>query len=248
MDPGVQHRGQFRHQHQLAGLQRRGLAELLQPDGRPHGAELRQRGGRPLRAGGPGARHQPPLHTTAGQLLGRPDPRHPLRAAAAVPAAGAAAGLAGRAADLLRLRPCHHLARRRADHPARPGGQPDRHQAAGHQRRRLLRRQLGPSVREPERLEQPVRSGLDHPDPGGAGIHLRPLREGPAPEPRDPRLHAAAVLPRPGPVAVGRIPAEPGAGAVAGRAGRTDGGQGESLRHRRQHAGRSPPPPPRTAR
>ncbi len=93
-----------------------------------------------------------------------------------------------------------------------------------------------PSVREPERLEQPVRSGLDHPDPGGAGIHLRPLREGPAPEPRDPRLHAAAVLPRPGPVAVGRIPAEPGAGAVADRAGRADGGQGESLRHRRQHA------------
>ncbi len=35
--------------------------------------------------------------------------------------------------------------------PRRPGGQPDRHQAARHQRRRLLQRQLRPPVREPRR-------------------------------------------------------------------------------------------------
>ena len=38
--PGAQHRGQLRHQHQLAELRRRGDHELPRPDGRADGAEL----------------------------------------------------------------------------------------------------------------------------------------------------------------------------------------------------------------
>ncbi len=61
------------------------------------------------------------------------------------------------------------------------GGEP-LHQATGHQRRWLLRRQLGAPVRKPDGLEQPVRTGVDPADPGCAGVHLRPLRQGHAPE------------------------------------------------------------------
>ena len=42
----VQHRGQLRHQHQLAGLRRRDDDELPDPDARAHRAELRL-GGQP---------------------------------------------------------------------------------------------------------------------------------------------------------------------------------------------------------
>ena len=70
---GVQHRGQLRHQHQLAGLRRRDDDELPHPDARPDGAELRV--GRD-RHGGAGRAH-PRLQRALGrhdrQLLGRPD-------------------------------------------------------------------------------------------------------------------------------------------------------------------------------
>ena len=47
--------------------------------------------------------------------------------------------------------PTRHAGRRKAADRPGPGRLADRHQAARHQRRRLLQRQLGPSVREPER-------------------------------------------------------------------------------------------------
>ena len=43
-----------------------------------------------------------------------------------------------------------HARRRTADHHRRSGGQPGGHQGAGHQRRRVLQRQLGAPVREPD--------------------------------------------------------------------------------------------------
>ena len=60
-----------------------------------------------------------------------------------------------RRAELPRLhrRDAGRRRRRRRGHPVdprRPGGQPDRDQAARHERRRVLQRQLGPPVREPE--------------------------------------------------------------------------------------------------
>jgi hypothetical protein len=81
--PRVQHRGQLRHQHQLAVLWRRDDDEPFQPDGRADGAELRLRGHgmalavaltRGLRALGGGRR---------SAISGPTDPRHALRAAAA---------------------------------------------------------------------------------------------------------------------------------------------------------------------
>ena len=46
-------------------------------------------------------------------------------------------------------------------------------QAARHQRRRLLRAELGSSVREPEPVEQPARGGLDHHHPDGLDRDVR---------------------------------------------------------------------------
>ncbi len=96
----LQHRGQLRHQHQLAGLRRRDDDELPHPDARPRRAELRLGRDRHGRAGRP----DPRLRAQAGgrhrQLLGRPDAHHALHPAAAVAAARLRAGLAGRGADL----------------------------------------------------------------------------------------------------------------------------------------------------
>jgi hypothetical protein len=78
----VQHRHQLRDQHQLAGLQRRIDAELFRPDGRPYGAELRIGRSRHRRAVAMVrgfARHQTEDHR---QLLGGPDARDGVCAAA----------------------------------------------------------------------------------------------------------------------------------------------------------------------
>ena len=63
--------------------------------------------------------------------------------------------------------------RHRADTAARPGREPGGDQATRHQRRRLLQRQLGASVREPDAVVEFPR-GAGHPaDPGRALLHLR---------------------------------------------------------------------------
>ena len=62
----------------------------------------------------------------------------------------AGARRAGRAADVQRLRRGDDDRRRRAAAPPGTGGQPDRDQAVRLERRRLLQRQLGPSLREPD--------------------------------------------------------------------------------------------------
>ena len=69
----VQHRGELRHQHQLAGLRRRNDDELPHADARPGGAELRVRRDRHGGARGahPRLRAQADRHDR--QLLGRPD-------------------------------------------------------------------------------------------------------------------------------------------------------------------------------
>ena len=64
---------------------------------------------------------------------------------------GAVLRLAGRAAEPRRLHRRDHARRRQADDRPGAGGLAGSHQDAGHQRRRLLQRQLGPSVREPQR-------------------------------------------------------------------------------------------------
>ena len=71
----VQHRGQLRHQHQLAGLRRRDDDELPHADARPDRAELRLGGDRHGGAGRADPRLRAPLGADDRQLLGRPDAR-----------------------------------------------------------------------------------------------------------------------------------------------------------------------------
>jgi K+-transporting ATPase ATPase A chain len=81
---GLQHGGELRHQHQLAGLRWRDHHELPDADARPGGAELRVGGHRHGRAGG--AHSRPDARVGAGprELLGRSHALHRLRAAAAL--------------------------------------------------------------------------------------------------------------------------------------------------------------------
>ena len=94
------------------------------------------------------------------QFLGRPDAFDALHPAAARHRARPGARFAGRGADLQLIsdrdagpagRGCQRTDCHAAGAGRRSGGLADRHQAAGHQRRRLLQRQLGASVRESRR-------------------------------------------------------------------------------------------------
>ena len=60
-----------------------------------------------------------------------------------------------------------------AGDPRRAGRQPDRDQEARHQRRWVLQRQLGPPVREPERLRRLLRALRDPRHPVRAHLHVR---------------------------------------------------------------------------
>ena len=63
---------------------------------------------------------------------------------------------------------------RQADAGDGPGRVAGSHQDARHQRRRLLQRQLGAPLREPDAAEQLPADAGHLPDPGGAGVHVRP--------------------------------------------------------------------------
>ena len=90
------------------------------------------------------------------QLLGRRHADAALRAAADLRRRRAVPRLAGRAAEPRRLPDGRHDRRRRADARPRPGRLAGDHQGARDQRRRLLQRQRGASVREPERPDERV--------------------------------------------------------------------------------------------
>ncbi len=170
----LQHRGQLRHQHELAGLRRRDDDELSDPDGRSDGAQFRLGGDRHRARDRADPRLCPALGADRRQFLGRSDPLHALRPAADVDRRGAGAGLAGHAAEPRRLYRRDDARRRQAGHRAGAGRLADRDQAARHQWRRLLQRQLRPSVREPERDHQPDRDVGDPRDQRGADLHVRP--------------------------------------------------------------------------
>ena len=146
----LQHRLVVRHQHQLAVLRRRDDAQLLRPDGRADGAELRLRRGRHRVARGADPRHHRPQRREPRQLLAGPDPQPLLHPAAALDRRRPDPRLPGRAPDASGTLTAHDPRGRQPDPRARPGRLADRDQAARHQRRRLLQRQLGASVREPD--------------------------------------------------------------------------------------------------
>ncbi len=68
----------------------------------------------------------------------------------------------------------HHTRRRQADHRPGPGRLAGSDQDARHQRRRLLQRQLGAPVREPDRDDQPDPDPADLLDRRGADQRVRP--------------------------------------------------------------------------
>ena len=74
--------------------------------------------------GGPGAGHRAALGGPDRQLLGRPGARHPVRAAPALPGAGAGARAAGRDPEFQALSRGHHPGGRQADHRDGSGGEP----------------------------------------------------------------------------------------------------------------------------
>ena len=157
--PVVEHRGQLRDEHELAELRRRVDAQLPDADARARGAELRVRR---LRHGDPRGAHPRP-GPQAGQrhrqLLGRPHPHDPLHPPAALLRLRAVPRQPGRRADVQRVplgvAPAGHQGRgrqehRRSAHRRRAGGLADRDQGPRDERGRLLQRELGASVREPD--------------------------------------------------------------------------------------------------
>ena len=95
-----------------------------------------------------------------GQLLAGPDPHPPLRPAADLDRRRALPRLPGGRPDARRLPRRPTLAGGAADDRGRPGRLADRDQAARHQRRRLLQRQLLDAVREPDRALELRRAAL----------------------------------------------------------------------------------------
>ena len=157
----VEHRRQLRDQHQLADLLRRGDDEPPHPDGRPGGPELRvgRRSGMAvavalirglIRAG----------TATLGNFwvdLVRTWSRILLPLALVVHRRPRCARASSRTSTASPRRPLDRstdadgTGRRHPGDPRRPGRQPGGDQGARHERRRLLQRQLGPPVREPQR-------------------------------------------------------------------------------------------------
>jgi hypothetical protein len=136
-----------------------------------------------------------------------------------------------------------------------PGRLADRDQAARHQRRRLLQRELRASLRESDAARELPRAARDPADPGRAVLHVRRDGQGQAPGPgrvRGDDRH----LPRGGlhdhAARAGRQSALRGAGRRPGAerdaVGRQHGRQGDALRHRLVDAVGARRPRPPTAR
>ena len=174
------------------------------------------------------------------QFLGRSDPLRALHPAAGLDRRRPGVRLAGHAAEpATPIRSRHDSGRRQADHRPGAGGLAGGDQDAGHQWRRVLQRQLGASVREPERADQPDPDPADLLDRRGADQRVRPHGRQPAPGLGDLRGDGRAVPRRRDRRSTGpkrrqsglrRAACRPGAERAAGR--RQHGGQGGPLRHR----------------
>ncbi len=113
--------------------------------------------------------------TTLGNFYVDLHARHGARVPAAGAAGGRAPGVAGHADDVRRRRHGDDGRRRTTQTIARGVVAPrGRHQAARHERRRLLRAQLGASLREPDAAVEPRRDVVDHDHPDGDGLDARP--------------------------------------------------------------------------
>ena len=143
--PVVRHRGELRHEHELAELRRREHDELPDLGRRPARGALRLRRRRPRRRDRADPRSHPLPDAAHRQLLGRHHPRHDAHPGTDLAAVRGRARQPGRHRQLPRV-PCrHHRRGREAAHSRRSARGLDGDQATRQQRRRLLQRQLGPS-------------------------------------------------------------------------------------------------------
>ena len=115
--PGVQHRRQLHHQHQLAELRRRIHDVVSLADGRAGHPQLRLGRRRHRHRGGAGARHRPALGQDDRQLLGGPGAHDLLPAAADLPRVRGVPRVAGHDSELQALH--HGQAARATKFPSR---------------------------------------------------------------------------------------------------------------------------------
>lgn len=194
----------------------------------PHGAELRLGRSRPHDRDRADPRSRPSRFDHHRQLLGRPDPRPRAHPAADRPDRRGGASRRRRDPELRRLHRHHHRLRWHPDHPRRSGRLAGGDQAPGHERRRLLQRQLRASLREPDRLHEPAAGAPDPRDPVLPAPRLRAHGRRPPPGLRD-RRRDGHDLPGVDLHALGARTRRPRHRTRTRRSG--DGGQGGALRH-----------------
>ncbi len=193
---------------------------------------------------------------TDRQLLGRPHPHRPAHPAPDRVRVRDRADRHRRDPEPPRLHRRAHRRRRHAEDPGRAGGQPGVDQDARHQRWRVLQRELGPPVREPDEVQRLPRALLDPDHPVRPRVHLRAHGEGQAPGLRGGRGDGRPLVRRRGhaPVPGDRRQPEarrPGRDPDRHRhvTRRQPRGQGAAVRRRVLRArGARPPPGRRTAR
>ena len=160
---GDEYGRQFRYEHQLAELRWRDDAELPDADARADCAELRVGRNGNGRIGGFDSRIRPPLGTDHWQLLVRPDPKRALHPSSAVGRRGFGARVARSGADVAAVSDrdvdsaddgCRWKGRYGTAYCRWSGRVSGDYQATGHQRRRLLQRQLRTPLREPDAFER----------------------------------------------------------------------------------------------
>ena len=179
--PGDEHGRQLRHEYELAELQRRDDVELSDANARFDRAELRVGGHGNGRVGGFDSRIRPALGADDRQLLVRPDPQHALHSSSAVHRRRFGARVARRGADVPAVSngyadPADDGRRWKGRYGTAYCGRSGRfsgdHQATGHQRRRILQRQLRASPGEPDAAERIHRDAVDSADRRRPLLHV----------------------------------------------------------------------------
>ena len=184
------------------------------------------------------------------QLLARSRPGDPLPPAAALDPVRDRADEPGRGADARRLAAGHgHAGVLPADR-ARPRRQPAGDQAARHERRRILQRELGASVREPDAAVEHPGAVRDPVDRVGADLHVRQVGRQRPPGVGAVRRHVDPADRRARDHRSGRARRHPrdAGGRHHGRAPRTSRARRSASARTHRPCGRSRPRPRPTAR
>ncbi len=178
--PGVRDVGVVHDEHELAVVRRRVDDVVLLADDAARVSQLRVGGGRHGGGRRVRARHRAQVGGPARQLLGRSHARHALRAAAAL--ARRSSLLFVQQGVIQNFKPyldVTTLEGAKQTIAMGPVASQESDQAARHERRRLLQRQRGASVRESDAVDQLLVDVHDLHDPVGADVHARPDGEEP---------------------------------------------------------------------